>query len=34
MTKFDNVVTNEIKNKDQCNDAIEYDPKYDINFFI
>ena len=29
MNKLDHVVTNNIKNKYQCNDAIEYEPKYD-----
>ena len=28
MKKLDRVVTNNIKNKYQCNDAIEYDPKF------
>ena len=27
--KLDYVVTNNITNKDQCNDGIEYDPKFD-----
>ena len=27
MNKLDHVVTNNIKNKDQCNEAIEYEPK-------
>ena len=32
MNKLDYVVTNNIKNKDQSNDAIEYDPKVDDIF--
>ena len=29
MNKLDHEVTNKINNKDQCNDAIEYEPKFD-----
>ena len=32
MNKLDHVVTNNIKNKDQCNEAIEYEPKFDSKF--
>ena len=27
--KLDHVVTDNINNKDQCNDTIEYEPKFD-----
>ena len=29
MKKLDHVVINNIKNKNQCDDAIEYDPTFD-----
>ena len=34
MTKLYHVVTNNINNKDQCNDAIEYEPKFDNKFSL
>ena len=32
MNKLDHVVKNNIKNKDQCNDSIEYEPQFDDKF--
>ena len=29
MNKLDNVLTNNIKNKSKCDDAIEYEPNLD-----
>ena len=34
MIKLDREVTNNIKNKDQCNDSIEYEPKFDNKFSL
>ena len=34
MNKLDHLVNNNIKNKYQCNDTIEYDPKFDIMFSL
>ena len=34
MIKLYHVVTNKIKNKYQCNDTIEYDPKIDNTFIL
>ena len=34
MNKLDNVVTNNIYNKDQCSDAIKYEPKFDGKFCL
>ena len=31
---MDKVVTNDINNKDQCNNAIEYEPKFDSKFSL
>ena len=34
MNKLDKALTDNINNKDQCNDAIEHEPKFDIKFII
>ena len=34
MSKLDHVVTNKIKNKYQCNDAIKYENIFDNNFIL
>ena len=34
MNKINHVVTNNIKNKNQCDDAIEYNPKFDNVFSV
>ena len=34
MKKLYDIVTNNINNKDQCNDVIEYDPKCDNTFSL
>ena len=34
MIKLDQVMTNNINNKDPCNDAILYDPKSDDTFSL
>ena len=34
MNKLYHVVKNNISNKDQCNDAIEYEPKFDNKFSL
>ena len=34
MKKLDHIVTNKIQNKDQRNDAIEYDPKFERQFIL
>ena len=34
INKLDHLVTNNIKNKDQCNDAIGYEPKFDSKFSL
>ena len=34
MTKLYHEVINNINNKDQCNDAIEYEPKFDNKFSL
>ena len=32
MNKLYHIVNNEIKDKNQCNDTIEYEPKFDNEF--
>ena len=34
MNRLFHVVTNNVKNKNQCNDAIEYDPSFDSKFSL
>ena len=34
MSKLDHIVSNNIKNKDQCNDAIYYKPEFDGKFSL
>ena len=34
MKKLDTALNNGINNKDQCNDAIEYEPKFDNKFSL
>ena len=34
MNKLDHVVTNAIKNKNQCDNAIEYDLRFDNTFSL
>ena len=34
LNKLDPIVTNKIENKYQHNDAIEYEPKFDIKFIL
>ena len=34
MNNLDHVVTNNTKNKNQCDDAIEYNPKFDNKFSL